>query len=85
MGGHQSYQKQLISIKDEVLKRLKDEATVLGSNGIVGLRIDFDEISGKGKTMFMVSALGTAVQIEFMGNKDGADLQSGGLTRVTSA
>ena len=83
-GRSESYQKQLISIKEEVLKRLKEEAAYLGANGIVGLKIDFDEISGKGKTMFMVSALGTAVQIEFMGNKEDADLQSGGLTRITS-
>lgn len=69
-GRSQSYQKQLISIKDEVLKRLRDEAKVLGANGIVGLRIDFDEISGKGKTMFMVSALGTAVFIESLDKEE---------------
>ncbi len=63
-GRSESYQKQLISIKEEVLKRLKDEATVLGANGVVGLRVDFDEISGKGKTMFMVTAIGTAVYLE---------------------
>jgi uncharacterized protein YbjQ (UPF0145 family)/predicted house-cleaning noncanonical NTP pyrophosphatase (MazG superfamily) len=83
-GRSESYQKQLISIKEDVLKRLKEEAAYLGANGIVGLKVDFDEISGKGKTMFMVSALGTAVQIEFIGSKEEADLQSGGLTRVTS-
>lgn len=58
-----SYQKQLISIKDEVLDRLKHEALDLGANCILGLKIDFDEISGKGKTMFMVTALGTAVDV----------------------
>ena len=63
-GRSESYQKQLISLKEEVFKRLKDDAKVLGANGIVGLKVDFDEISGKGKTMFMVSALGTAVLLE---------------------
>ena len=83
-GRSASYQKQLISVKEEVFKKLKEEATALGANGIVGLRVDFDEVSGKGKTMFMVSALGTAVQIEFMGNKEEADLQSSGLSQVVS-
>jgi hypothetical protein len=36
----------------------------LGANCIIGLNIDMDEISGKGKSMFMLTALGTAVIIE---------------------
>ncbi|HEY6434995.1 MAG TPA: YbjQ family protein, partial [Ignavibacteriaceae bacterium] len=83
-GRSESYQKQLISIKEEVLKRLKEEATSLGANGIVGLKVDFDEISGKTKSMFMVSALGTAVQLEFNGNKEESDLQISRITQVTS-
>jgi uncharacterized protein YbjQ (UPF0145 family) len=83
-GRSESYQKQLISIKDEVLKRLKNEASVFGANGIVGLKVDFDEISGKGKTMFMVSAIGTAVQIEFLGSKEEFNFQGSALNQVTS-
>lgn len=79
-GRSETYQKQLISIKDEVLKRLKEEAILLGANGIVGLRVDFDEISGKGKTMFMVSAIGTAVSIEFNEEKQ----MSGKIERINS-
>jgi len=60
-GRSKSYQKQLSSINDEVIERLKEAAFSLGANCIVGLRIDHDEISGKGKSMFMVTASGTAI------------------------
>ena len=36
----------------------------LSGLGVVGLQIDMDEISGKGKYMFMLTAIGTAVIIE---------------------
>lgn len=63
-----SYQKQLSSIKSEVLENLKQEAKKLGANSIVGLTIDFDEISGGGKSMFMVTAMGTATIVNNIGN-----------------
>lgn len=34
------------------------------ANAIVGVHFDFDEVSGKGKSMFMVTAYGIAVIIE---------------------
>lgn len=63
-GRSESYQKQLISIKDAVLSRLQNDAKRLGANAIIGLKIDFDEISGKGKQMFMVTGIGTAIIIK---------------------
>lgn len=68
-----TYQKQLICIKNEVLDNLKNEARKLGANAVIGLTIDFDEISGKGKTMFMVTALGTAVCTERLNEKAAQD------------
>lgn len=62
-GRSNSYEKQLNSIKQEVMSRLKAEAVSRNANAILGMRVDFDEISGKGKTMFMVTAVGTAVKI----------------------
>jgi len=56
-----TYQKQLKSLNDEVLKLLEEEAISKQANAIIGVSIDYDEISGKGKQMFMVSAIGTAV------------------------
>src|SRR6267378_5006770 len=63
-GRSQTYQKQLTSLYNEAIYRLKFTAYELGANCIVGLSVDMDEISGKGKSMFMLTALGTAVVIE---------------------
>jgi uncharacterized protein YbjQ (UPF0145 family) len=71
-GRSQSYQRQLDAINSEVIDLLIQKASQLGANCIVGLRIDHDEISGKGKAMFMVTAQGTAVFIEAVGVQNGA-------------
>lgn len=63
-GRSQSYQKQLTSLYSEAIERIKVAAYELGANCIVGLSIDMDEISGKGKSMFMLTAIGTAVILE---------------------
>jgi hypothetical protein len=42
---------------------LEDEARKRGANAVVGLSIDFDELSAQGKSMFMLNALGTAVRV----------------------
>lgn len=59
-----SYKKQLSSIYSEAIERIKQEAKRIGANGVVGLKIDIDEISGGGKSMFMITAIGTAVIIK---------------------
>lgn len=61
-----TYQNKLNIIYDDVISDITNKAIKIGANAIIGLRIDFDEISGGGKSMFMVSASGTAVKI----NKD---------------
>ena len=43
------------------MAELKAKAKSFQADAIVGLHIDFDEVSGGGKSMFMVSASGTAV------------------------
>jgi len=64
-GGRSSaYQKQLISLYEEAIEQVKYAAYEIGANCIVGLTIDMDEISGKGKSMFMITAVGTAVVLE---------------------
>jgi uncharacterized protein YbjQ (UPF0145 family) len=68
-GRSQSYQKQLTSIYNEAIETLKRTAYENGANCIVGLRVDLDEIAGKGKSMFMITAVGTAVIIENPKNK----------------
>ncbi|MFH7010402.1 YbjQ family protein [Flavobacterium sp. FlaQc-52] len=63
-GRSNSYQKQLTSIYNEAIEKIKFAAHEIGGNCIIGLSIDLDEISGKGKSMFMITAIGTAVIIE---------------------
>lgn len=63
-GRSSSYQKQLTSLYNEAIERIKYNAYEIGGNCVVGLSIDMDEISGKGKSMFMLTAIGTAVVIE---------------------
>lgn len=59
-----TYQNKLQEIYDIAIDNLKKKAKRIGANAVIGLKIDFDEISGKGKSMFMISALGTAVVVK---------------------
>jgi uncharacterized protein YbjQ (UPF0145 family) len=61
-GRSETYRKQLESIDNEAIAELKSKAAKLGGNALIGLRIDHDEIGGKGKQMFMCTAQATAVQ-----------------------
>lgn len=63
-GRSQTYQRQLSSIYTEAIENLKQTAYEIGANCILGLRVDMDEISGKNKSMFMITAIGTAAIIE---------------------
>src|SRR5690554_6808623 len=58
------YKGKLEKMRDIAISEVKNKTFNLGGNAIIGLRVDFDEISGKGKSMFMVSISGTAVKIE---------------------
>jgi len=55
------YKRELSAIGKEALEELRGKCDRLGANALVGVRIDHDEISGKGKAMLMVTASGTAV------------------------
>lgn len=64
-GGHSdTYQNKLSTIYKEVMTKLEAKAKSYKADAVVGVHIDFDEISGGGKSMFMVSASGTAVTLE---------------------
>lgn len=66
-GKSKSYQRKLEYIYDEALSGLKQKALKIGGNAILGFRVDFDEISGRDKCMFMVSASGTACLVDYDG------------------
>lgn len=46
------------------LNELRLEAAKVGANGVVGIDLDYSEISGGGKSMLFLVATGTAVRIE---------------------
>ncbi len=58
-----TYQRKLDDAYEAALKQIKKRADKLGADAIVGMKMDFGEVSGKEKSMFMVSAVGTAVKL----------------------
>jgi uncharacterized protein YbjQ (UPF0145 family) len=73
-GGYSvSYQNKLKQMEDRVIDDLTQKAQRLGANAIIGLRLDFDEISGQGKGMLMLTAQGTAVRIAEVNENPGAE------------
>ena len=64
-GGYSdTYQSKLDKIYGDALRELTKKAMNKGADGIIGVHFDFDELSGKGKSMFMVTAYGTPVKME---------------------
>ncbi len=63
-GNSKTYQKKLDEVYAQALAQIDQKASEVGANAVVGLKVDFGEVSGGGKSMFMVSAIGTAVRIE---------------------
>ncbi|CAA9346865.1 MAG: hypothetical protein AVDCRST_MAG68-3979 [uncultured Gemmatimonadetes bacterium] len=58
-----AYGGELARLYSEAAEMLARKAKLLGANAVVGLRLDFDEISGGGRSMFMLNAVGTAVRV----------------------
>ncbi|MDL2257862.1 YbjQ family protein [Eubacteriales bacterium OttesenSCG-928-K08] len=65
-----AYQDELDTLKNEVLTKLTRKAKKMKANAIIGLRVDFDEISGQNKQMFMAVMTGTAVYINGLSSED---------------
>lgn len=63
-GSSGTYRNKLDDLKQTVLNDLKNQALNMKADAIIGLSITFNEISGKGKQMFMATATGTAVKLE---------------------
>lgn len=61
-GRSESYRRQLAGLYEEAVTELLEKARYKGGNWLIGLRIDMDEVSGKGTQMFMITALATAVR-----------------------
>lgn len=59
-----AYEQVLREARETALRELQDEAVKLGANAVIGVDIDYENIStGSSGSMLMVSASGTAVVI----------------------
>lgn len=63
-GRSTAYERRLQLIKDNAIEMLSEKAGRLGANCILGLKVDMDEVTGKGVQMFMITAVGMAVKVK---------------------
>ena len=56
-------QKLLRDARKTCLYELKCEADLVGANAVVGVKLDYSEFSGQGKSMLFLVASGTAVKL----------------------
>ena len=62
-GRSKSYQNALKDARIAVLNELRREATMLGADAVIGVSLDYSEISGGGKSTMFLVASGTAVRL----------------------
>jgi len=75
-GFSRTYEKRLQLIFDEAINGLELKAKMTGANGVLGVSLDVDEISGGGKSMFMISVSGTAVILQWSAQHPPRNLES---------
>lgn len=63
-GNSGAYREEMNRLYDDVKENIQEQAAALGGNAIIGVRVDFDNISAKNMSMFMVSMQGTVVKIQ---------------------
>ena len=68
-GKSKTYQSKLTLIYNNAMSDIRKKAIAIGANAIIGFRIDFDEISGKDKSMLMVNLSGTACIVNISKNE----------------
>ncbi|CAH2212062.1 heavy metal-binding domain-containing protein [Tepidibacter aestuarii] len=62
-GRSKAYENTLGKSREEAIEELKRKATALGSNAVVGLKVDYETL-GQNGGMIMVTVSGTAVVFE---------------------
>ena len=67
-GRSQASQKVLRDARIQCLNELRQEAYKIDANAVIGIDLDYSEISGKGKGMLFLVASGTAVKVEKSNN-----------------
>lgn len=63
-------QQGLKEARTAALDELRAEALALGADAVVGIDLDYSEISGGGKSMLFLVASGTAVKLEVTASQD---------------
>lgn len=63
-GRSNTTQKILRDARRNCLSELRAEAASVGANAVVGVHLDYSELSGQGKSMLFLVASGTAVLVE---------------------
>ena len=62
-GRNKSSQSALRDARIACLDELREEAAQMGANAVIGIDLDYSEISGGGKSMLFLVATGTAVKV----------------------
>jgi uncharacterized protein YbjQ (UPF0145 family) len=62
-GRSKTYEDELKKTREAALKELEEAALAMGANAVVGVDLDYETI-GRGGSMLMVNASGTAVIVE---------------------
>ena len=73
-GRSKAFQDTLRDARKTALYELKREAHEVGANAVVGVDLDYSEISGGRRNMLFLVASGTAVRIEGQNNGPGAKI-----------
>ena len=71
-----AHQGKLDLIKQRALAGIEYRALRLGANAVIGLRVDHDEIGASGKSLLMVTAMGTAVRAHRSGEREDPHAES---------
>ena len=58
------YEKELRTAKEMAIEEMSAEARTLGADAMVGVDLDYEHIGGGSKSMLMVTASGTTVNLE---------------------
>lgn len=65
IGGNSiTYQNKMNRLYQSGISQIQEKARKLQADAVIGVKMDFDEISGQGKSMFMYSISGTAVKFK---------------------
>ena len=71
-GRSRTHQKSLAEAKRTCFNEMMGQAVALGGDAIVGIRMDYEELAGGGKSgMMLLGMCGTAVELKSWGGANG--------------